>query len=489
MNLEDELYKNFGYSEFRNNQKEVICNILKKSDTFNILPTSFGKSICFQLPALLSEGLTIVITPLISLMVDQVFELKKLNIKCAYLNSKMTYQEVVDVYNAFSTMKLIYISPERMGNKEFLVACSKVKISYIIVDEAHTIAKWGNDFRKSFAKIGTFRNSFDYHIPLSAFTATVTELELKSIISSLKMKNLRVINSNSVRNNLLLSIIKTNNKLVELEKIFKQDGCKIIYASSIKNVMMIYEYFRKTHSITYYHGKLNQEIRNNNQAQFITNKVKVIVATNAFGMGINKKDIRYVVHYEISSSISDYVQEFGRAGRDGFISKCIVLSSAGDLNVHYFLANKSYAESKNKVIYLQRLRDIRAVKGYLNTKLCLNQFLQKKFNNKEENCCTCSNCLNHKFEVEKLLLNSNYNLDIVNNFLLKEAIRSNNKFVSLAVDMDIVRKIRQLDLNILVKDIKTLSILRPNIIDDSNFKLTKKIKQNMNGILSIINDK
>lgn len=329
------LKKYWGYEEFKLNQEEIISSVLSDNDTIGLMPTGGGKSICYQVPALIKKGVCIVISPLISLMIDQVEDLQRRGIAAKYICSGMSKGEIEVILNncLYSKIKLLYISPERISSETFISHFKKMKVSFIVVDEAHCLSQWGYDFRPSYMKIIDIR---DYHpdIPLLALTASATEEVLVDISSKLMKSPFRFFTSSFERNNLIYAAYYEydNNKIAKIIKILERiEGSGIIYVRS-RNKATIINALLNNHNVSSmaYHAGMTMAERNHNQNYWIENKTRVIVATTAFGMGINKPDVRFIIHYDIPQSIENYFQEVGRAGRDGQKSYCVLLYNDND---------------------------------------------------------------------------------------------------------------------------------------------------------------
>lgn len=397
MNIPLKLLKQyFGYISFRKGQEEIISNILNKKDCLAILPTGAGKSICYQIPSLIFSNLTIVISPLISLMKDQVDKLNKKNIPAIYLNSNMTDTEYnITMKNIqLGKYKLLYIAPERLNNKNFIEIIKNTSVSLIAIDEAHCVSEWGHDFRKSYLNICKFISLLNPRPVITAFTATATKLVKKDIINILALKNPFTLTTTFNRENLSFFINSPTNKaqflLNFLEKNTLSSG--IIYCNSRKNVDYLYDYLSlKGYHTSKYHAGLTLFERNKYQNLFLCDKSKIMIATNAFGMGIDKPNIRYVIHYNMPKNIEGYYQEAGRSGRDGKPSKCILLFNPNDIFANKFLIQRSSKGTTHTLDY-QRLN---SMINYCNTKKCLRSYLLEYFGEKtkESNCGNCGNCI------------------------------------------------------------------------------------------------
>lgn len=397
MNIPLKLLKQyFGYISFRKGQEEIISNILNKKDCLAILPTGAGKSICYQIPSLIFSNLTIVISPLISLMKDQVDKLNKKNIPAIYLNSNMTDTEYnITIKNIqLGKYKLLYIAPERLNNKNFIEIIKNTSVSLIAIDEAHCVSEWGHDFRKSYLNICKFISLLNPRPVITAFTATATKLVKKDIINILALKNPFTLTTTFNQENLSFFINSPTNKaqflLNFLEKNTLSSG--IIYCNSRKNVDYLYDYLSlKGYHTSKYHAGLTLFERNKYQNLFLCDKSKIMIATNAFGMGIDKPNIRYVIHYNMPKNIEGYYQEAGRSGRDGKPSKCILLFNPNDIFANKFLIQRSSKGTTHTLDY-QRLN---SMINYCNTKKCLRSYLLEYFGEKpkESNCGNCGNCI------------------------------------------------------------------------------------------------
>ena len=391
------LEKYYGYKSFRKGQDEIIENILNGKDVLAIMPTGGGKSVCYQVPAMLLEGVTLVISPLISLMKDQVDAITGMGINGTYINSSLSTVEFNSVLDGVrqNKYKIIYIAPERLDSNEFISAVTQGNISQIAIDEAHCVSQWGHDFRSSYRRISGFINKLPERPIVTAFTATATEEVKADIVKQLSLENPEIFLTGFDRENLSININKTGNKKNYLVKYVEEnkDNSGIIYASTRKEVDSVYEILKdRGHSVGKYHAGLSDEVRKNNQEDFIHDRLSIMVATNAFGMGIDKSNIRYVIHYNMPQNIEGYYQEIGRAGRDGEKSECILLFAPGDIHTHKYLieiGTESEDRKSNQYRKLQQMVDLVYSNG------CFRNYILSYFGEVRENQCNnCSNCLN-----------------------------------------------------------------------------------------------
>jgi len=389
----------FGYETFRNNQEEIIDSLLEKKDTIAILNTGGGKSICFQIPALISSGITIVITPLISLMHNQVGELKKNKIKAEYITSEMGFLEINSIIKRIKKrgISLLYISPERMENSQFCAIFKNVEVSYLIVDEAHCISVWGNDFRPSYKAIKLFINSLDKRPTIGAFTATANKRVVDDIAFFLDMNYPDVYKSSFDRKNLYYFVVKTKRKFDYLIKyLLKSNGIGIIYTVTRKEANYLYEKLIEFgFNVGIYHGGLDASLKDKNLKLFMEEKIKIMVATNAFGMGINKPNIRYVINYSIPLSIEDLSQQSGRCSRDNEYGECILLFDPLDIKTCEYFIKKTKCETKELEQEIKKVKysQLRSVIDYATNNKCLHYNLVSYFGEMiKKKCFMCSNC-------------------------------------------------------------------------------------------------
>lgn len=409
MTKEEILKKYFGYSEFREGQKELIDSILKGQDTVGILPTSSGKSLCFQIPALIFPGITLVISPLISLMRDQVLSLNEAGVHAAFLNSSLTQGQY---YKALDNMKkgqykIVYVAPERLLTDSFMQAVAEVDISMLSVDEAHCISQWGQDFRPSYLKIIDFLDGLPARPVVSAFTATATKTVRADVISLLRLSEPEVIITGFDRKNLSFSVIHARDRYQRTSGYVGEhiEECGIIYCLTRKTVEEVTEKLQgEGISVTRYHAGLSDAERKQNQDQFIYEQKRVMVATNAFGMGIDKSNVRYVIHYNMPKNIESYYQEAGRAGRDGLPSECILLYGGQDVVTNQFFIDKQQSMTDEMdAAMLEEVKErererLRKMTFYCFTNDCLREYILNYFGERAPVYCgNCSNCLT-KFE-------------------------------------------------------------------------------------------
>ena len=400
----------FGYDTFREGQEKIVEAILTNRDVLAIMPTGAGKSICYQIPALILPGITLVISPLISLMQDQVKALNDAGIHAAFINSSLTENQISKaLYLAASgRYKIIYVAPERLENYEFLEFARNVEISMVTVDESHCISQWGQDFRPSYLKIVEFVKNLPKRPIVSAFTATATEEVKNDILCTLSLEDPEVVITGFDRKNLYYSVENIRRKdefiMEYIEKHTTESG--IIYCAKRKNVDNLFELlFKRGVPVTRYHAGLTNETRKKNQDDFIYDRTPVIIATNAFGMGIDKSNVRYVIHYNMPQSMENYYQEAGRAGRDGENSQCILLFSLQDVMIdRMLLDNKDFSDVDEEDEYLIRQRDIRrlqTMEGYCKTTGCLRNYILEYFGEKTSGPCdNCGNCHREYHEVD-----------------------------------------------------------------------------------------
>lgn len=393
----------FGYDSFRPGQEAVINAILEGRDILAVMPTGAGKSLCYQVPAMLLSGITLVISPLISLMQDQVKALNEAGVDAAFINSSLSEKEMHDTFkNATKGQyKIIYVAPERLMSEGFVRLAKDIEISMITVDEAHCISQWGQDFRPSYMDIAEFVNVLDKRPIVSAFTATATQNVREDIICSLGLTNPYFLVTGFDRENLFFQVDKPQSKdrfiLDYLDRHKGESG--IIYCATRKNVDSLYTLLKKRNiSVAKYHAGISIEERKQMQDDFVFDYTSIVIATNAFGMGIDKSNVRFVIHYNMPSSMENYYQEAGRAGRDGLNSECILLFSHQDIIINRFLLeHKDFSDIDPTDAMTIRERDIKRLQimeGYCYTTECLRNYILKYFGeDPQKPCDDCGNCL------------------------------------------------------------------------------------------------
>lgn len=387
----------YGYKDFRKSQKSVIDSILCKKDTLAVMPTGGGKSICYQIPALLFDGITIVISPLISLMKDQVDNIKDLGISAEYINSSLSSNKIQEITEKLNEdkIKLLYLAPERLEASEFCEFMKKLNISQIAVDEAHCVSQWGHDFRTSYRYIGNFIRSLPKRPVVSAFTATATEEVRKDIVKLIELNEPEVFISGFDRENLKINVLKIPNRLKYVLNYISEnkDQSGIVYVSTRKEADHIYENLIENNiSAARYHAGLPDAERKQNQEDFVYDRINVMVATNAFGMGIDKSNVRFVIHYNMPKNIEGYYQEIGRAGRDGEKSECILLFSAQDIITQKYLIEVGTQNPERRINDYKKLQ---TMIDFVHHNGCLRKYILNYFGEETEyeDCQNCSNCL------------------------------------------------------------------------------------------------
>ncbi|MEK5301877.1 DNA helicase RecQ [Bacillus sp. FSL R10-2201] len=392
----------FGYSSFRRGQDETIKNVLDGKDTVCIMPTGGGKSICYQIPALVFEGTTLVISPLISLMKDQVDTLIQNGISATYINSSISITEANQRIQLAKQghYKLLYVAPERLDSMEFVDQLIDMKIPMIAIDEAHCISQWGHDFRPSYLHIHRVLDYLPEKPLVLALTATATPQVREDICNTLGINQENTIMTTFERENLSFSVIKGQDRNAYLADYIRQNQKEsgIIYAATRKVVDQLYEDLGKAGvSVSKYHAGMSDHDRNEQQELFLRDEISVMVATSAFGMGIDKSNIRYVIHYQLPKNMESYYQEAGRAGRDGLDSECILLYSSQDVQVQRFLIDQSTGESR----FSNELEKLQDMTDYCHTEQCLQSFILQYFGEEpKEDCGRCGNCTDDRESID-----------------------------------------------------------------------------------------
>lgn len=409
MNKQDVLKKYFGYDSFREGQEALIDAILDGQDVLGIMPTGAGKSICYQVPALLLPGVTLVVSPLISLMKDQVQALNQAGVHAAYINSSLTENQIARALQlaAQGRYKIIYVAPERLETYGFMQFARQAQIAMLTVDEAHCISQWGQDFRPSYLKIVQFIRQLPHRPVISAFTATATETVKEDIVCVLGLKTPKVLVTGFDRKNLYFAVETTRKKDAYLMRYVQEHSgdSGIIYCATRKNVEAVCEKLAAMQvPVTRYHAGLSGEERKQNQEDFIYDRKPVMVATNAFGMGIDKSNVRYVIHYNMPQSLENYYQEAGRAGRDGEAAECVLLYSAQDMVTNRYLLqskeqNPDMAEEELEAVRERDEERLAAMHNYCMTRNCLRSYILRYFG--EQGSSRCENCSNCRTEFEE----------------------------------------------------------------------------------------
>ena len=409
MTPREALKRYFGYDSFRPGQEEIVSALLAGRDALAIMPTGAGKSLCYQVPALLLPGLTLVISPLISLMQDQVKGLNAAGIHAAFINSSLTETQIARALDlaAEGSYKLVYVAPERLESPVFRSFAAGADISMVTVDEAHCISQWGQDFRPSYLKILDFIDSLPRRPIVSAFTATATREVKDDIVCTLRLHDPKVLVTGFDRPNLRFEVLRPKDKRAVLLQLLaeRRDKSGIVYCATRKTVEQVCGLLQEAgFAATRYHAGLDADERRENQEAFICDRSPIMAATNAFGMGIDKSNVSYVIHYNMPKSLEAYYQEAGRAGRDGSPADCILLYSPGDVTTAKFLIFNSSAENEElteearQAVQTQDLARLESMTGYCKTQDCLRGYLLDYFGQPHEK--TCSNCGNCQADYE-----------------------------------------------------------------------------------------
>ncbi|MDR3013226.1 MAG: DNA helicase RecQ, partial [Chitinispirillales bacterium] len=430
----------FGYGEFRSGQEELIRGILAGRDVLGIMPTGAGKSVCFQIPALMRDGVTLIVSPLISLMKDQVNALTQSGVPAAFINSSLTQRQIDKaLQNARNgAYKLIYVAPERLPTPDFIALARDVKISMLTVDEAHCISQWGQDFRPSYAQIPEFIADLPTRPVVSAFTATATPRVREDIVSLLRLDDPQILITGFDRKNLYFDVRKPKNKYNELTGFLrdKKDRCGIIYCGTRKLVEEVCERLRDDgYNASRYHAGLGDYERRENQDDFLYDRALIMVATNAFGMGIDKSNVSFVVHYNMPKDIESYYQEAGRAGRDGEPADCVLLYSGQDVRMNEWMIENDkdvqYPDKETEEMLKERSRKrLREMTFYSTTADCLRGFILKYFGENPPDYCGNCGCCNMDFEMTDITVDAQQILSCVT--------RMNERYGSRLI-MDVLR--------------------------------------------------
>jgi ATP-dependent DNA helicase RecQ len=473
LDLNNTLQKYFGYQEFKEGQKEVINSILNKQDTLAIMPTSGGKSLCYQLASIILKGTTIVISPLISLMQDQISSLDELGISATYLNSTLDSQEYLKRVSEIrdNKYKLVYISPERLETDAFTNLASNIDISMIAVDEAHCISQWGHDFRPSYLAIPKFIKLLKNRPILSCFTASATDLVTKEIINLINLDKPNIIKIGFDRPNLNYQVVKTSDRykyLLDYLESIPKNYSGIIYCSTRKTTYnLAKKLYKEGYAVRPYHAGLSNTQREEFQNLFMQDEVKIIVATNAFGLGIDKPDIRFVIHYNIPNNMEAYYQESGRAGRDGLASDCILMFNSSDIaKQKYFIEVNEKPEDIKELDY----QNLQYLVDYCHSNQCLRKLILEYFSEESvlDRCNNCGNCVND-FEMQDITFESR---------IIIECINEMNQFFGVNKVIDVLRGSRN-------KGVLSLGFEKLRNYDKLNSYTKETLKEIINALVSM----
>ena len=402
----------FGHDEFREGQEGLIDELLNGYDVLGVMPTGAGKSICYQIPALMMDGITLVISPLISLMKDQVMALKASGVPAAYINSSLTPGQQAEAIRRASNgaYKVIYVAPERLEMPSFIWFAQHANISLLAVDEAHCVSQWGHDFRPSYLHIAEFVDKLPKRPPVAAFTATATQQVRSDIIQLLHLQEPYCLTTGFNRPNLRFSSVKPTDKFnMLLSFLADTDGdCGIVYCNTRKNVEEVtLRLVEEGYNATRYHAGLGDAERRENQDAFQYDRAKIMVATNAFGMGIDKSNVRFVVHYNMPRNLESYYQEAGRAGRDGEPAECLLLYSGQDVitgkwMIEHSDENTELSPQQREALQQLDMEKLKQMTYYATSRSCLRQFILRYFGEQDvaEHCDNCSVCDDEPFEVD-----------------------------------------------------------------------------------------
>ena len=393
----------FGFSEFRAGQQTLIDAVLSGRDALGVMPTGGGKSLCYELPALLLPGMTLVVSPLISLMKDQVMALRSAGIPAGCINSAMSMDELREAYTdaRYGAYKLLYVAPERLLTDGFCALAQELEIPLVAVDEAHCISQWGQDFRPSYLKIVEFLQQLPRRPAVAAFTATATAQVRSDISRILQLREPETVVTGFDRPNLRFEVLRPRDKRTALLQLLseRRDKSGIVYCATRKTVEQVCGFLQEAgFAATRYHAGLDADERRENQEAFICDRSPVMAATNAFGMGIDKSNVSYVIHYNMPKSLEAYYQEAGRAGRDGAPADCILLYSSGDVTTAKFLIsnsseNEELTDEERQIVQAQELARLEVMTGYCKTQSCLRGYILDYFGQPhEETCGNCGNC-------------------------------------------------------------------------------------------------